>query len=551
MILKKVKKQYLLNGFLFLLMSCAAIQSPNGGPKDITPPFLISTFPENGKTNFLDQQIVLEFSEYLNSNSIQKSIKILPAPIQEPLLYYKKKKITIELVDSLIKNQTYIIMINRNLTDEHNIKISQGEQIAFSTGGKIDNGSISGKVESLQPGSLNLWKIQDLNDKENFYKRKPEYMIDASDDGSYQFKYLSKGDYILSLVDQSMSGSPIFQERMTYGLSWIPVININEGSTLNGINLQMPEKINSFKINSIEWKNDKWGVILFSDNCSKHIPLTIFDDNENILNYYSFIDPLDHKKLHFLVNDSLTDYATILCKGIYDKYTTILDSAKIRVKVTTLLDTNNVSIIKPNKNFILKINQDEIVRLEIVFSSLMDTTINSDLLILYEDSTNITHALKWRSPLLLEVTPDQNWKQKTKYHVELNPSLLKPIYSKNLKDSLDVLVFETGSFQKFGTLNLSAINTSNENFIAELKSFESSTIKYNVVINSDTLFKMDKIPEGEYSLMFFRDLDINNKYSYGNIDPFIPAEWFSIYPDTIQIRSNWDLDINGINLGME
>lgn len=62
---------------------------------------------------------------------------------------------------------------------------------------------------------------------------------------------------------------------------------------------------------------------------------------------------------------------------------------------------------------------------------------------------------------------------------------------------------------------------------------------------------MDKIPEGEYSLMFFRDLDINNKYSYGNIDPFIPAEWFSIYPDTIQIRSNWDLDINGINLGME
>ena len=86
MILKKVKKQYLLNGFLFLLMSCAAIQSPNGGPKDITPPFLISTFPENGKTNFLDQKIVLEFSEYLNSNSIQKSIKILPAPIQEPLL---------------------------------------------------------------------------------------------------------------------------------------------------------------------------------------------------------------------------------------------------------------------------------------------------------------------------------------------------------------------------------------------------------------------------------------------------------------------------------
>ena len=52
----------------------------------------------------------------------------------------------IELNDSLIKNQTYIISINRNLIDEHKVKIKQEIQLAFSTGEKIDHGSIKGKI---------------------------------------------------------------------------------------------------------------------------------------------------------------------------------------------------------------------------------------------------------------------------------------------------------------------------------------------------------------------------------------------------------------------
>ena len=55
----------LLTFTICFFLSCAAIQSPSGGDKDIIPPFIISTVPENGQINFSDQKVTLIFSEYL------------------------------------------------------------------------------------------------------------------------------------------------------------------------------------------------------------------------------------------------------------------------------------------------------------------------------------------------------------------------------------------------------------------------------------------------------------------------------------------------------
>jgi hypothetical protein len=189
--------------------------------------------------------------------------------------------------------------------------------------------------------------------------------------------------------------------------------------------------------------------------------------------------------------------------------------------------------------------------LDIIFSSLMDTTGSEKTIKLYEDSTEIKFNLKWISPLFLKLTPTENWKEKMEYRIEFNRELLIPLYAQNLKDSLHVINFKTSLFQKFGTLNLFAQNTFNKRFIGELSEIKNNDIKYNVSINSDTVFKIEKILEGNYLLMLYRDKDKSNNYTYGNLDPYHPAEWFFIYPDTIQIRSNWDLDLRDIDLGVK
>ena len=48
--------------------------------------------------------------------------------------------------------------------------------------------------------------------------------------------------------------------------------------------------------------------------------------------------------------------------------------------------------------------------------------------------------------------------------------------------------------------------------------------------------------------MFYLDLDDNKKYSFGRLSPYKPSEWFKSIPDTISIRSNWDMEMNNINL---
>jgi len=211
---------------LSLLVSCAAVQSPPGGPKDETPPELVETIPGDGTINFKGGRVELVFSEFVDANSVQKAIHILPTLPETPTVVYKGRKVFVEFPDSLSENQTYIVVIDRNLSDEHNITVAQGIQVAFATGEKIDQGSISGNVTHSKTASVHLWKIQNEEDLKEFYKRIPDYVIDAADEGDYEFRFLSQGRYKIAAVDQSASGSPISPERMVYGVPGVTYIQI-------------------------------------------------------------------------------------------------------------------------------------------------------------------------------------------------------------------------------------------------------------------------------------------------------------------------------------
>ena len=196
---------------LLIIFSCAAVMSPPGGPKDVIPPKLVETIPPDGTTDFKGDKVELVFNEYLDENTIDRAVKILPSSDKKLEFSYKGKRIVVEFPDSLFKNQTYIISINRELSDEHGV--DKGVQVAFSTGSKIDQGSILGKIEYFNEASLNLWKVRDSIDYAKFYERKPDYVFDASNNGEYEFKYLSSGEYRLTAVDKRFSGMPINLEK--------------------------------------------------------------------------------------------------------------------------------------------------------------------------------------------------------------------------------------------------------------------------------------------------------------------------------------------------
>ena len=536
---------------LLIIFSCAAVMSPPGGPKDIIPPKLVETIPPDGTTHFKGNKVELVFNEYLDEDTIERAVIILPSSDKKLEFTYKGKRIYVEFPDSLFENQTYIISINRELSDEHGVKLDKGVQVAFSTGSKIDQGSISGKIEYFNEASLNLWKVRDSIDYIKFYERKPDYVFDASNNGGFEFKYLSSGEYRLTAVDRAVSGMPINLERTIYGLGWLPEIKISNQKKIEGVNIRILEKTGPIKMINAESLQQSWGRISFSGDIKDivdDLSIELIAEDSVIISADYFLNPKDNSKLYFITNNQINNYVSIRTNSLKKNSINIIDSSKIRLKMESFNDTTDLSIIQPNSKYILDIEQEKIKPLKIIFSNLINTKLNKKSFSIARDSIVIPFEVFWESPISINLFPKYNWEPNSSYTLRIMRDLIKPIYGRSLKDSIASIDFKTSSYTGFGSLLINTNIESNEQIFAELKNVEKLVPEFRSVVNSSGNTSMINIPEGNYFLMFFKDIDNNKVYSPGNIYPYVPSEWFYNYPDTVEIRSNWDMELEVVEL---
>ena len=538
---------------LLFLASCASIMSPPGGAKDETPPELISTTPENKTTNYEGSHVDLVFSEYIDENSIKNAISILPSIKNKPLIKYKGKKIQILFEQPLEKNQTYIIVVNRNLCDERNVKLAQGIQFAFSTGLKIDDGSISGKIFNSKTSSVQLWKIKDKNDSLNFYKRIPDYSIDASDSGYYEFQFLSPAEYRILALDHSLSGLAIVPDNMLFGLHWEPLIRLNKQLNQEDINIYLPTEKNKIKMLQAQWIEGSWGTITFSKDLEDYFRPDLIDilyEDSVKAKVRFFKDNSDNKKINFILDTLINSPVIIETKEESNEYS-FFHPGKIRIMMDKFVDTTKISIKNPKKNEKLKIEEQKIVPLIITFSSIIDVEKSNSNFFLTRDSINVDFDFEWINPLSVKIYPRKNWHPNTKYNFNVPQESISSFYKDFLSDSVLNIPFKTSEYSKFGSITIKPDKRFPKNLKIELSMLEGGDNFYRRGLNSDMLFELDNIVEGPYSLMFFQDLNKDNQISSGSLDPYDPSEWFYYYPDTIMIRSNWELVLDEITLGRE
>ena len=537
---------------LFYLISCAAIQGPPGGPKDKTPPELLETIPADGTILFEGGRVELVFSEYVDEKTVERAIRVLPTFETSPEIIYKGRRVFIEFPDLLSKDQTYIISIDRTLKDERNVAMGQGIQVAFATGNKIDEGKVSGSVTYEKASSAHLWKIKDEEDSTEFYQRIPDYVVDASDSGQFEFRFLSDGNYRLAAVDRSAAGLFISPERMLVGLPWVSVIQLGTEKEKRNMNIRIPGKIGGIKLSQAEWQTGNWSTITFSDkvkNIMSQLKIMALYEDSTLHEPEKFIDPLDEKKIHLILPKlGENRFITLMSDHIMDGENTLVDSGKIKVKVDTTRDTTYLSIKAPTKNFVLSIEEETINPFAITFSNLVKAEESNTAFTLSQDTIQIPFTVQWKSLIELELLPHENWHPNTAYTVLIHRDKIQPKFGKSLEDSVKTVSFKTSEFQGYGKLIVSTTNKDTRNLIAELTSMEKEHRQIRTVVNSDSIFEMDRLPDGNYSLMFFDDFDGNGNYSHGKIQPYQPSEWFFEYPDTVKIRSNWDLELNQINM---
>ena len=185
--------------FIIFLCSCASVMSPSGGDIDTIPPKLEKTLPSELINLSPEQNITLFFNEYIQEESLKKAFEIFPN-VNEKIQYeYKGDKVVVRLPSSLENNKTYIMTLNSNFADEHNVKLKEDVVIPFSLSSFINDGKIRGDIYGVfTKPSILLW--QGKISKEEMLSIEPNYILSGS--SSYNFDFLPYDDYTILAVDK-------------------------------------------------------------------------------------------------------------------------------------------------------------------------------------------------------------------------------------------------------------------------------------------------------------------------------------------------------------
>ena len=167
-----------------------------------------------------------------------------------------------------------------------------------------------------------------------------------------------------------------------------------------------------------------------------------------------------------------------------------------------------------------------------------------------DDSIQIDFEKKIKEPMSILFKPIDGWRSKKKYSLSLFKDDDQTDRS-TLKDSVTVFDIETTREQGYGGIIGGIKGPKKKNIKIELISIENTKWNFKSVVNSEGRFEYVEIPEGKYRLFLFEDSDKNDSYSYGKAFPFEPSEWFYFSPDTLEVRSNWDIEIAPIILEEE
>lgn len=139
--------------FIALVTACAQVRAPEGGPKDVRPPELLSASPENGSTRFTSSRIVLRFNERVQLSRVRERLLISPPLSVVPeVVVSGGTDVVIALGAPLAANRTYTFNIGEVVSDLSEGNVAQGVTYVVSTGDHLDSLAVHGRVVDAATG---------------------------------------------------------------------------------------------------------------------------------------------------------------------------------------------------------------------------------------------------------------------------------------------------------------------------------------------------------------------------------------------------------------
>jgi hypothetical protein len=203
---------------LAVVAGCANPVPPSGGPRDQTPPRIATSRPAAEATDVSRGRTVrIAFSEYVDRESLREALTVTPAPGGRLTFDWSRRSVEITFPERFRDNTTYLLTIDKALTDLRNVELEQPITLAFSTGAQIDQGRLAGRVVGNRRGQgregVDVYAYAAAAADSVRLPGAPLYRTQTGPEGTFQFEYLSEKQryYVVALRDRNRNyrGGPL------------------------------------------------------------------------------------------------------------------------------------------------------------------------------------------------------------------------------------------------------------------------------------------------------------------------------------------------------
>ena len=541
---------------LLFLWGCANQLPPGGGEVDKIPPEIISSYPENGTTNFKDDFIEFEFSEYVDKRSFKDALFISPTIEGQLEISWTGKSVEITFPKGLKDNFTYVVTIGTDVVDVNNKnRMASSYSFSFSTGDKIDKRTVDGKVYGKEIEGALIFAYKFSEDTVNYLAKKPDYISQIGKDGSYKLFGLAESVYRIFAVKDQLRDFIYQADQDLIGVPFKDVSLTGTDSSFTGLNFFMSkiDTVSPRLISSV--MTDRYHILVtLTEDCDSSIykadNFFLFDSTSNSMLNIDYCFKGNTKKDEFVlvqsneINDSSRYY--LFAKKLVDINGNMFLNDWRELILSDRADTTSPKLYKkiPEKNTPVDFMNPS-------FSFYFDDAIKNKQIknaIQFEDTlkNKIPFDINFPDDATVIVKPLTNLKPDRQFEIKFDLSKIIDI-ANNKIDSVYSLKFSTISGIEFTGLS-GRINSSLENIVLVLQDVKNQNNCYITRPDKTFTYKFTRIQPGTYSLWFYADKDSSGTYNFGYPHPFKYSEEFYFYQDTVKLRPRWsitDFNVSG------
>lgn len=568
-----------------LLAACASIGRPEGGPRDMTPPVMVSSTPAPGSVNVSNGRIDIVFDENITLDDPMNKIVVSPPQKKQAQISSNGRRVRITLRDTLRDSTTYTVDLADAVRDLNEGNILDGLAIDFSTGPSIDTLMISGIVfegRTLEPAqgmivgvystpvadtaltTLPMERITKTNALGRFTIRnlKPgSYRVFAINDLNHDFHWDRSED--IAFLDRDISPSTMAIEVTD---TFTDAAG-NDSLVTRPATRFLPDDI------LLTWFNENYKPLylvkherpdarrltLEMSTRSDSLPqLTLLNtvrvgarlDREAVLQSSPGLDSLTY----WLRDTTLIGSDTLKIAARY-LHTDTLDN------ITFTTDTLTFALRQPKKKKKRDEETDSVPKLEFVnigISSRQPQDLNMPLLFETSaptasidsagfrieelvDSVWMPVAAKIPSPpdslqpmrLLTEMT----WKPKTKYRVTIDSLAVTDIYGNHNRPFVQEV--STHAIEDYAALFFNIGDLGSDSAIVELLTSDKP-VRLEPVRNGVATFEY--VTPGAYYARLFIDRNHNGRWDTGSVADTVQPEDVFYFSKKLNLKKNWDVE---------